>query len=73
MKGITAEKTKEKLQGKRMHGKFPHNLEEKLVDKEQSHRWLKFRDMRGKTESTVVAAEDQAISTNYSKNKFLKK
>ena len=34
--------------------------------------WLKFGDIKGETESTIVAAQDQAISTNYSKNKIFK-
>jgi len=42
------------------------------VDNEQSYRWLKFGDMTEETESTVVAAQDQAISTNYFENKILK-
>jgi hypothetical protein len=42
------------------------------VDKEQSYRWLEFGDIKGETESTIVAAQDQAISTNYFKRKFLK-
>jgi len=33
-----AEKTKEKWQGKWMRGHLPHNVEEKLVDNEQSYR-----------------------------------
>ena len=36
-----AEKTKERWQGKRMHGQLPRKLDEKLVDIEQSYRWLK--------------------------------
>jgi len=42
------------------------------VDIEQSYRWLKSGDIKGETESTIVAAQDQAISTNYFKNKILK-
>jgi hypothetical protein len=42
------------------------------VDTEQSYRWLKSGDIKGETESTIVAAKDQAISTNYFKNKILK-
>ena len=49
---------------------MPCNLDEKLVDIEQSYRWLKSSDIKGETESTKVAAEDQAISTNYYKNKI---
>ena len=67
---IIAKKAKERWQGKRMHGKFPRNLDEKLVDIEQSYRWLKSGDIKGETESTIVAAQDQAISTNYFKKKF---
>jgi hypothetical protein len=33
---------------------------------------LKFGDIKGETESTNVAARDQAISTNYFKRKILK-
>ena len=44
----------------------------KLVDIEQSYRWLKYGDIKGETESTMVAAQDQTISTNYFKNKILK-
>jgi hypothetical protein len=43
-----------------------------LVDKEQSYRWLKFGDIKGETKSTIVAAQDQAISTNYFKGEILK-
>jgi len=72
MKDRIAEKTKEIWHGKGMHGQLPRNLDEKLVDIEQSYRWLKSGDIKGETESTVVAAQDQAISTKYFKNKILK-
>jgi hypothetical protein len=55
-----------------MHGQFPRSLDEKLVDKEQSYRWLKFGDIKGETESKVEAAQDQAGSRNYFKRKILK-
>ena len=72
MKDSISEKTKESWHGKRMHGQLLRNLDEKLVDIEQSYCWLKFGDIKGETESTIVAAQDQAISTNYFKNKILK-
>ena len=74
MKDSLADKTKERWHGKRMHGQLPRNFEEKLVDIEQSYRWLKSGDIKGETESTIVTAQDQAISTNYEyfKNKILK-
>ena len=55
-----------------MHGQLPRNLDENLVDIEQSYRWLKSGDIKEKTESTIVAAQDQGISTNYFKNNILK-
>jgi hypothetical protein len=33
-----AEETKERQQGKRMHGQLPRNLDGKLVDTEQAYR-----------------------------------
>ena len=72
MKESIAEKTKERWHGKRIHGQFPCNLDGKLVDIEQSYRYLKSVDSKGETESTVGAAQDQAISTNYFKNKISK-
>jgi hypothetical protein len=54
-----------KMGSKRLHGQFPRSLDEGLIDKEQSYRWLKFGDIKGETESVIMAAQDQAISTNY--------
>jgi len=48
-----------------MHGQLPHSLDDMRVDKEQCYRWLKFGDLKEETGSTVVAAQDQALSTNY--------
>jgi hypothetical protein len=55
-----------------MHGQWPRSLDEKLMDIEQSYRWLKYGNFKGETESKIVAAQDQAISTNYFKNRILK-
>jgi len=55
-----------------MHVQLPRNLDEKLVDIEQSYHWLKSGDIKGETESTILATQDQAISINYFKNKILK-
>ena len=64
MKESIVEKTKERWHGKRTHGQLPRNLDEKLVDIEQSYRWIKSGEIKGETESTIVAAQDQAISKN---------
>jgi hypothetical protein len=52
---IKAQNIKEEGKEKRMHGKFPCSLNEKLVDKEQSCRWLKFGVIKEETGSRVVA------------------
>ena len=49
-----------------------NNNNKRLVNIEQSYRWLKSGDIKGETESIIVAAQDQAISINYFKNKILK-
>jgi hypothetical protein len=48
-----------------MYGKFQRSLDEKLEDKEHVLRWLKFGDIMGEAESTVVAAVSQTLSVNY--------
>jgi hypothetical protein len=73
IKNIITQNLKGTWEEKRVHGQFPRSLDKKLVDKEQSYRWLKFRDIKGETESIIVAAQDQAVSTNYFKRKILKK
>jgi hypothetical protein len=42
------------------------------MDKKQSYWWLRFEDIRGQTESTTMAAQDQAICTNNIIKKILK-
>ena len=72
MKDSIAEKTKERWHEKRMHGLLSRNLDEKLLDIEQSYRWLISGDFKGETESAIMAAQDQEISRNYFKAKILK-
>jgi hypothetical protein len=47
-----------------MRGHLPHKLDEKLVDIEHSYLWQKYGKIKGETESTTVAVQDQTISTN---------
>jgi hypothetical protein len=42
------------------------------MDKEQSYRWLKFGGAGREEKITVVAAMDQALSTNYLRKNILK-
>jgi hypothetical protein len=70
IKNLITQNIRGKWEEKRMHGQFPRSLDKKLMDKEQSYRWLKFGDIKGETESTIVAAQDQAIGTNYLRENF---
>ena len=63
---------KRRWHGKRVHVQWSRNLDEKLVNIEQSYRWLKSGDIKVETESTIVATQDQTINTNYFKKKILK-
>jgi hypothetical protein len=70
IKSIIAGTLKERWEAKRLHGQSPQSLDEGLIDKEQSYWWLKFGDIKGETESVIMAAQEQAISTNYFQKKF---
>ena len=52
--------------------KISKYLRRKLVENKQSNRCLKSGYIKGETESTIVAAQDQTIGTKYFKNKILK-
>ena len=53
-----------------MHGQLPRNLDEKLMDTEQLYHWLKSGDIKGETESTIVADQDQQLVQTISRKKF---
>jgi hypothetical protein len=40
------------------------------VDNERSYQWLKFEDVKGETESMIVAAQEQTASKITVKIKF---
>jgi hypothetical protein len=43
------------------------------VDNERSYQWLKFEDVKGETESMIVATQEQMASKTTLKIKFLRK
>jgi len=40
------------------------------VDNEQLYAWLTFEDIKGEHKTTIVAANNQTISTKYLKTEF---
>lgn len=58
-------KREEKWKTKSMHGQYAREMSEETVNRESTFSWLKDGDLKGETESLIVAAQDQAITTNY--------
>ena len=59
---------KSKWHKKRMYGQFVREMPEK-IDKDLSWKWLVQNDLKVQTEATICAAQEQALRTNYTKNK----
>ncbi|KAF2889734.1 hypothetical protein ILUMI_16438 [Ignelater luminosus] len=54
---------------KQMQGQYPRAVQEHLIDKEQTYEWLHKGELKGETESLIIAAQDQAINTRYHNKK----
>ena len=63
---------KNKWHEKRMYGQFVREMPEE-IDKDLSWKWLVQNDLKVQTEATICAAEEQALRTNYTKNKIDKR
>ena len=60
---------KNKWHEKRMHGQFVLEMQDE-IDKDLSWKWLVQSDLKVQTEATIYAAQEQALRTNYTKNKI---
>ena len=60
---------KNKSHKKRMYGQFAHEIPEE-IDRGLSWKWLVQGDLKVQTEATICAAQEQALRTNYTKNKI---
>ena len=61
---------REKWVGKVMHGQYQRQIAEAGVDTEASWSWLTHQDLKKETEGMILAAQDQALRTNYIKCKI---
>lgn len=61
-----------RVKNKPMHGQFLHHLDKPFVDKNLSLAWLNSPDLKGETESLLIAAQDQALNTKYHQRKITK-
>ena len=62
---------KQKWEQKSMHGQYPKRVNEKDVDHQMSYQWLKSGGLKSETEGFIIAAQDQAIKTNYYRSNIL--
>ena len=60
---------KNKRHEKRMYGQFVREMPEE-IEKDFSWKWLVQSDLKVQTVATICAAQEQALRTNYTKNKI---
>ena len=60
---------KNELHETRMYGQFVRELPEE-IDKDLFRKWLVESDLKVQTEAKICAVQEQALSTNYAKNKI---
>jgi hypothetical protein len=66
-----AESIKEKWENKIMRGQCIRSIDKHLTREEDTFLWLSKGDLKGETESEIVAAQDQALQTEYHATKIL--
>ena len=66
------EKRKSAWTGKIMHGQYVRGLQDNGADIEATWSWLHQQDLKKETEGLILAAQDQALTTNYIKHRIHK-
>jgi hypothetical protein len=66
-----AEFLKEKWENKVMHGQNIRSIDKHLISEEDTFLWLSKGDLKAETGSAIVAAQDQALQTQYRATKIL--
>jgi len=56
---------KKKRKNKIMHEQYIKNMDRHLISEEDTVLWLSNGDLKAESESEIVAAQDQALNTNY--------
>ena len=56
-----------------MNGQYIKSKDRQLITEEDMLLWLSRKDLKSETESKLVAAQDQALQTNYFAAKVLQK
>ncbi|KAI5748289.1 hypothetical protein M8J77_023892 [Diaphorina citri] len=66
------EQREEKWLEKKMHGQYGKIMKSDHINREQTYKWLTQGRLKGETEGLIIAAQDQAITTNYIKRRIHK-
>ena len=61
---------KKKWESKVMHGQYIRSMDMQLISQEDVFLWLLRGDLKGETESEIIAAQDQALQTKYHTTKY---
>jgi hypothetical protein len=69
--GRLGEVLKKKWKNKVTHGQYLRNMDRQLISEEDTFLWLSKGDLKAETENEIVAAQDQALNTNYYATKIL--
>ena len=54
-----------------MHGQYIRSIDRQLISEEDMFQWLSRGDLKGETESEIIAAQDRALQTKYCATKIL--
>jgi hypothetical protein len=70
-KARLGEVLKKKWKNKAIHGQYIRNIDRQLINEEDMFLWLTKADLKAETESSIVAAQDQALQMKYYTTKIL--
>ena len=54
-----------------MHGQYIRNMDRQCISEEYMFVWLSRGDLKGQTETEIIAAKDQTLQTKYHATKIL--
>jgi hypothetical protein len=64
-KAELGESLKKKWKSKLMHCQHIRSMDRQLISEEDTFLWLSRRELKGETESEIIAARDQTLQTKY--------
>jgi hypothetical protein len=65
------ESLKNKWESKLMRGQYIRSMDRQLIGEKDKFLWLSRGELKGETESEIIAAQDQALQTKYHATKIL--